>query len=108
MNDALRHGPKAMLINGFESFIYIFNTMSGPFFPSSARQSSLLGSISLLRGARWEPQAQSRIAQMHCKWLIGYQTSGEEKAPPLRVSFIIHGQQMKLVQWEQSIINERR
>lgn len=42
------------------------------------------------------------------KRLIGYQTSGKEKAPPLRVSFIIHGKQMKLVQWEQSIINERR
>lgn len=42
------------------------------------------------------------------KRLIGYQTSGKEKAPPLRVSFIIHGKQMKLVQGEQSIINERR
>lgn len=42
------------------------------------------------------------------KRLIEYQTSGKEKAPPLRVSFIIHGRQMKLVQWEQSIINEGR
>lgn len=32
----------------------------------------------------------------------------KEKAPPLCVSFIIHCQQMKLVQWEQSIIDERR
>jgi len=76
----------------------------------SQKKSSFLGSFSSfsLGGLCWKPHAWSQIAPIECKQLIGYQTSGEEKVPPLCVSFIIHSQQMKLVQWEQSIIDERR
>lgn len=41
------------------------------------------------------------------KILIGYQI-GRKKKSTSAVSFIIHSQQMKLVQWEQSIMDERR
>lgn len=60
-------------------WIMIFSRLTSRVYLFCLRQSSFLGRISSVFGTGWESRAWSRKAHVHCKWLIGYQTSREEK-----------------------------